>query len=164
MKCFEIRTTGDSQFSHGVVKAGTLVGTLFMNEPIDPISLLSMVQFSQARIDEVSQTEHIIVEEVDLNDAEAPDPHGEQDQSDQDDSGYSGESEESEETSGVSVSDLAEFLDESLVESLAANDITTKEKLIAFVDSGANLVDLEKIGPTRAKKILAAIATVRPQE
>lgn len=164
MKCFEIRTTVDSQFSHGVVKAGTLVGTLFMDEPIDPISLLSMVQFSQARIEEVPHGEKSVDESVD-SDEQASEQTLDGSSEAIDDTQSDDESSDPEESeSAESTSDLAEFLDESLVELLAANKITTKEELFAFVDSGANLVDLEKIGPTRAKKIIAAIATVRPQQ
>jgi hypothetical protein len=149
MKKFEVRLTSDSQFSHGIVFAGSLVATISMSEPIEPTSLLSMIQFSQASIVAVEQ------EELEPELEPESESSANEDQSEED----LGENEVVEDPKVVS--DLADFLDESLIESLAANKITTKDGLFGFISSGKNLVDLEKIGPTRAKRILAAIVAMQ---
>ncbi len=152
MKRHEVRLTCDCQFSHGVVKAGTLVGVIMMrDEKIEPISLLSMIQFGQASIvatefednDETSQlvaeeSSAVVQESLDSVDDEDPEFDDESEQTD-------------------TPSDLAGILDESLIESLKLNGIETKAQLLEFLASGKDLVDLEKIGTTRAKRILAAV-------
>ena len=56
-------------------------------------------------------------------------------------------------------SDLDElFDDESLIEALKLNDLHTKQSLLDFVAAEKDFNDLKKIGPTRAKKILAGLA------
>lgn len=160
MKRFEIRLTGDSQFSHGVVKAGTLVGTLVMSEPIEPTSLLSMIQFSQACIEEKTESnfDHVVLTEETI-DTTLDGLDSEKSSEELIDSDES-DTEVFEENQSV-VGDLADFLDESLIESLAANEIFTKEKLFEVIASGKDLTELEKIGPTRAKRILAAVAAMQ---
>jgi hypothetical protein len=160
MKTFEIRASLDMQFGHGVVKAGTLIGTLIMHEPVEPTSLLSMTQFHQATISEVESLEIKSVESIEIeqpNDTTLAGPDS--DENDDDLTDVFVDTVESNE-----VSDLAEFFDESIIESLVANEIKTKEQLLAYVDSGANLVDLDKIGATRAKRIMAAVALMRPAQ
>jgi hypothetical protein len=149
MKTFGIRLTGDAQFSHGVVPAGSLVAKISMKEPIEPTSLLSMIQFGQASMSAIFDQDEDVEPVVESEEQPAPE-----------DTTLDGQDvEEVEEPKKES--DLVEFLDESLVESLAANNITSKDELFAFIASGKELVDLEKIGPTRAKKILAAIAAMQ---
>lgn len=137
----------DTQFGQELLVAGTTIGALHMeSDSVDVSQLLSMVQYGQV------STESIEVEDAELIDEDvviAP--------------GVVAESIVEtvvELLESKPESDLALLgLDEVLIESLAANNITTKAELFKFIDSGNNLVDLEKIGPTRAKKILAAIAS-----
>lgn len=156
MKTFEIRASLDMQFGHGVVKAGTLIGSLVMHEPVEPTSLLSMTQFHQATISEVNSPEPV-VESLEPDQAESTTLAGDSDEIDDDSTDVFVDP--SEET--ITPSDLADFLDESLIEALAANEITTKAKLLEFIDSGEDMTHLSKIGPTRAKKILAAVTALR---
>lgn len=146
MKRNEVRLICDCQFSHGVVTAGTLVGIVMMrDEKIDPISLLSMIQFGQASIvaKESEDDEELVVDVVESVEVAVE------------------ESEPIEEDSFDEVpelpSDLVGILDESLIESLKLNGIETKAQLLEFLASGKELVDLEKIGSSRAKRILAAV-------
>ena len=155
MKRHEVRLTCDCQFSHGVITAGTLVGVMIMHEPIEPTSLLSMIQFSQASIVEVGQ-------EVSVD----PDPAFEEMVNDVFDSIESETNLEGlikypvEDLESIAVaSDLDElFDDEALVEALKLNDLNTKQDLLDFVAAEKDFNDLKKIGPTRAKKILAGLA------
>ena len=159
MKRNEVRLTCDCQFSHGIVKAGTLVGVIMMQEPIDPISLLSMIQFSQASIVAVDSEESIKSESVDQElvdevlDAIESETNLEGLIEDQ-------EQESIEEVEKPTIeSDLDElFDDESLIEALKLNDLHTKQSLLDFVAAEKDFNDLKKIGPTRAKKILAGLA------
>ena len=159
MKRNEVRLTCDCQFSHGIVKAGTLVGVITMQEPIDPISLLSMIQFSQASIIAVDSEESIKSESVDQElvdevlDAIESETNLEGLIEDQ-------EQESIEEVEKPTIeSDLDElFDDESLIEALKLNDLHTKQSLLDFVAAEKDFNDLKKIGPTRAKKILAGLA------
>ena len=158
MKRNEVRLTCDCQFSHGIVKAGTLVGVITMQEPIDPISLLSMIQFSQASIVAVDSEESIKSESVDQElvdevlDAIESETNLEGLIEDQ-------EQESIEEGEKPTIeSDLDElFDDESLIEALKLNDLHTKQSLLDFVAAEKDFNDLKKIGPTRAKKILAGL-------
>lgn len=149
MKRFEIKLTGDSQFSHGVVKAGSLVGVLVMREPIEPTSILSMIQFSQAMIEEKEES----TDESSSDESEQVENVI--------DTTLDEVTEDEQEPEVVSVSDLTEFLDESLVEALAVNGIKSKSELLEFIASGKDLIDLEKIGLTRAKKILVAVSAIQ---
>jgi hypothetical protein len=159
MKKFEIRLTGDSQFSHGVIAAGSLVATISMHEPIEPTSLLSMIQFGQASMSAIFDKEEF-QPESDLESFESV-----EEQPDTTLDGIDSEDNvEDPDQSEPVVGDLVDLLDESLVDSLAANKITTKQELFAFLKTGKDLVDLEKIGPTRAKKILAAIASMQEDQ
>lgn len=158
MKRNEVRLTCDCQFSHGIVKAGTLVGVITMQEPIDPISLLSMIQFSQASIVAVDSEESIKSESVDQElvdevlDAIESETNLEGLIEDQ-------EQESIDEVKPTIESDLDElFDDESLIEALKLNDLHTKQSLLDFVAAEKDFNDLKKIGPTRAKKILAGLA------
>lgn len=137
----------DTQFGQELLVAGTTIGALHMeSDSVDVSQLLSMVQYGQV------STESIEVEDAELIDEDvviAPRVVAE-----------SIVETVVELLESKPESDLALLgLDEVLIESLAANNITTKAELFKFIDSGNNLVDLEKIGPTRAKKILAAIAS-----
>lgn len=146
MKRNEVRLTCDCQFSHGVVKAGTLVGLVMMrDEKIDPISLLSMIQFGQASIvaKESEDEEELVVDAVENTEVAVEEPEPvEEDLFDK---------------APELPSDLVGILDESLIESLKLNGIETKAQLLEFLASGKELVDLEKIGSSRAKRILAAV-------
>jgi hypothetical protein len=147
MKKFEIRLTGDSQFSHGVIAAGSLVATISMREPIEPTSLLSMIQFGQASMSAAfDQDEPIDQEPIDevLDSIES-------------ETNLEGLTEELTQEPEPIASDLAEILDETLVEALRSNRIESKAQLLEFLASGKDLVDLDKIGATRAKRILAAV-------
>jgi hypothetical protein len=154
MKRFKVRLTCDSQFSHGVVKAGTLVGIVTMVEPIEPTSLLSMIQFGQAAMEQTDSDESEVIESEPSNDVERDSsPVPETDHlSEEDDSEFDDETEQTD-----APSDLTGILDESLIESLKLNGIETKAQLLEFLASGKDLVDLDKIGTTRAKRILAAV-------
>lgn len=137
----------DTQFGQELLVAGTTIGALRIeSDSVDVSQLLSMIQYGQV------STESIEVEDAELIDEDvviAPEIVAE-----------SIVETVVELLESKPESDLALLgLDEVLIESLAANNITTKAELFRFVDSGNNLVDLEKIGPTRAKKILAAIAS-----
>ncbi len=158
MKRHEVRLTCDCQFGHGIVKAGTLVGVMTMHEPIEPTSLLSMIQFSQASIVEVGPEVSVdpnadaeeslnnFLQEVDETESET------------NLEGLIKDSVEDLENIAVA-SDLDElFDDEALVEALKLNDLNTKQDLIDFVAAEKDFNDLKKIGPTRAKKILAGLA------
>lgn len=159
MKRNEVRLTCDCQFSHGIVKAGTLVGVITMHESIDPISLLSMVQFGQASIVEVGSEvksdpdpafEEMVNEVFDTIESET-NLEGLTNELEQD------QIEEAEKS--AIESDLDElFDDESLIEALKLNDLRTKQSLLDFVAAEKDFNDLKKIGPTRAKKILAGLA------
>ncbi len=153
MKRHEVRLTCDCQFSHGVVAAGTLVGVIMMrDEKIDPISLLGMIQFNQASI-----------VETELKDIYEPDETvSEESSAFVEESEGTVETVESEDSfdddqEDAPESDLAGILDESLIELLKLNGIETKAQLLEFLASGKDLVDLDKIGTTRAKRILAAV-------
>jgi hypothetical protein len=158
MKRFKVRLTSDSQFSHGVVKAGTLVGIVTMVEPIEPTSLLSMIQFSQAAMEQTDSDESEVIESASQETitSESESIGDEPVDSDSEDSEFDDEPEQTD-----APSDLVGILDESLIESLKVNGIETKAQLLEFLASGKDLVDLEKIGTTRAKRILAAVEGLR---
>ena len=159
MKRHEVRLACDCQFSHGVVRAGTLVGVITMSEPIEPTSLLSMIQFGQASIVAVGP-------EVTID----PDPAYEEMVNEVFDAiesgtnleGLTGEigQDQAEQAEKPAIeSDLDDlFDDESLIEALKLNDLHTKQSLLDFVAAEKDFNDLKKIGPTRAKKILAGLA------
>ena len=147
----------DMQFGQELLVAGTTIGALHMESNcVDLSQLISMVQYSQ-----------VAVESIEVEEAESIHDEPEADANADDTGEFESESDQEQLQSSKAVpetikpeNDLASLgLDEVLIESLVANAITTKAELFSFVESGKNLVDLEKIGPTRAKKILAAIAS-----
>jgi phosphate uptake regulator len=58
----------------------------------------------------------------------------------------------------VEANELSSILDEAVVDALAGNGITTKDQLKEFIATGKELTELNKIGQSRANKILAALA------
>ena len=142
----------DTNFGSIPIKAGTVLGSLQTDFVcVDPVQLLSMVNYQQVTVEVVDFTESANGEEpavlVEASEVEI-EQVVEQEQSE------GGDQSESQ-----VVCDLSSVpgLDDSLIEALTANGIDTTEKLLEFVSSGKDLTDLDKIGPTRAKKILSAL-------
>jgi hypothetical protein len=158
MQIHTIRLSQETAFGQNTVEGGAIIATISVEHDfIDLFQLLAMVQYRQATI-----------ETTEIDD-ESPASHGDQklDTDESEDDLHAEESNEPEETEtvapmAVSVStDLDSLeslgLDEGLVEAIKANKILTVTALREFIDNGNDLVDLDKIGTVRAKKILAAL-------
>jgi hypothetical protein len=158
MQIHTIRLSQETAFGQNTVEGGAIIATISVEHDfIDLSQLLAMVQYRQATI-----------ETTEIDD-ESPALHGDPklDADESEDDSHAEESNEPEETEtvapmAVSVStDLDSLeslgLDEGLVEAIKANKISTVTGLREFIDNGNDLVDLDKIGTVRAKKILAAL-------
>jgi hypothetical protein len=159
LKLHTFKLLRDMHFEQTLLTAGTVVGVLQSETNVDVSQLLSLVQYNHVSI-ETTEVDKPELESIhDDSGSHVPTPN-EDDTSEFDSEHVSDDLQDESELTPKPESDLASLgLDEVCIESLAANQITTKEQLKEFVDSGKNLVDLEKIGPTRAKKILAAMAS-----
>jgi len=169
-KFYKFKLKQDTHFGQEKVEAGTVLAVLRVDvEAADPIQLLSMVNYRQVEVESVeveskepdvdpTDDEPESSEDVDTQvdgdvDVDTEQPEG----GDLDLDGNDDADSESESSDSVSV-DLASIgLEESVIESLHANQINNVQELAAYINSGKDLLDLDKIGASRKAKILTAM-------
>ena len=162
------------QFEQTELPAGTELAVISIEQDAVRLSqLLSLIQYGHVEVD---------VLEIEVDEDELPTPSladvvshdGESGSGDGSNSGdHSGDEDgdgdntDGDQSGGEESQELGSLaragFDESLIDALAANEITELDQLIAFVDAGKDLVDLDRIGKVRAEKILSLLDAARAQ-
>lgn len=168
MKLHQIRLSQDTSFGQHTLEGGTVIATISIDHPfVDLSQVLSMVQYRQALIETTEVDDDASVDLVAAPSEASEDDGGEWGEDhDKQELGDSDEDAGAGATSDVPPASPASAdperleslgLDEGLVEAIKANGIATVSALKEFIDAGNDLVDLDKIGTVRAKKIIAAL-------
>lgn len=173
-KLFLVKTKQSTQFSQTVVPGDTVLFQIFAEvEACDISSLPTLLQYNQVAIEEIEFDEKQFVPDSLIDsesDSESDSSDDESGDNEGDESGDEGSGEQSNagsnDSTGIdsnqSIDDLATLgIDENHIEALKFNGIDSVAKLSAFIAEGKDLVDLLKIGPVRANKILAAFNAVK---
>lgn len=168
MQIHTVRLSQETAFGQNKVEGGAIVATISIEHSfIDLSQLLSMVQYRQATIETTEIDDDPVDDLVDESAISEPSEVDDEESDDEagadENSGGSGAGAGQESASDVpplnhdpdSIESLG--LDESLTEAIKANKILTVAALREFIDQGNDLVDLDKIGTVRAKKIIAAL-------
>jgi hypothetical protein len=178
MKIHTVRVNQDTHFGQTKLDGGAIIATISMeHDACDLGQVLSMIQYRQASVETTTvDDETLEFSDVDSeadedatelfddgededqaeDDIESPDDvQNASELSPSDDELPPAEPISSSEPDPDSLESLG--LDESLTEAIKANKILTKSALREYIDNGNDLLDLEKIGGVRAKKILAAL-------
>src|SRR5574343_81112 len=122
-------------------------------------SVLSALQYNHAEVAEVLDYDEED-QDPEVPEEAAPQPSQEESESGENDpnlegnSGSEGQTDQGGQLPQVTSDLAAAGFDEGLIEALAANEIMNLEQLRNVVASGKELIDLDKIGVVRAKKIL----------
>lgn len=169
-KLYLIKTKQPTQFSQTLIPGDTTLFQIFAEVESCDISLLpTLLQYNQVAIEEIEYDEKQFVadgSEVDTDSELISIDDESDDESDDDGEGSEESNVVASEAKGIdsnqSIDDLATIgIDENLIDALKFNGIDSVAKLSAFIAEGKDLVDLEKIGPVRANKILAAFNAVK---
>jgi hypothetical protein len=178
MKIHTVRVNQDTHFGQTKLEGGAVIATISMeHDACDLGQVLSMIQYGRAGVETTTVDDETLQDsdadsEADEDATETFDDAEDEDQADDDSIGDVNQN-----ASDLSPSGDAELqpsepgspsepdpdsleslgLDEGLVEAIKANNILTQSALREFIDNGNDLVDLDKIGVVRAKKILAAL-------
>lgn len=144
-------------------EGGTVLGVFETeHEGVEPDQLMHMAKYRQVAVDvsEVDSDLMILRDDASQEDYLVTDEPGDDD-SDSDSEGdettnLDGQTSDQQSSDQPDADQLAgSDLEESVVLALADNGITTRAQLLAFIETGKDLISLKKIGTDRVKKIKA---------